>query len=263
MPYCNNNGVNIYYEISGQGPPMVLIHPNAFDHNFWMYQIAHFSTWFRVITPDVRGYGRSDKVETEFSLKDLCDDIMSVLRNENVESAILGGCSMGSGVSILLGLDYPDLFKALIIVGGKSGVSRRFRKRIEGYSKIGLTTYHIKHLKQCVTAGFSDGKLGRYLLQTFTERQPRLSGKAIGQVFRAGNTTDTTPRLHTMRVPTLVVNGEFDQSLQDGQKTASLVPNAVHKILPGVGHTGCIEDPAGFDALVIEFLSSLGLLPDI
>ena len=61
MPYSTSNGVKIYYEVSGEGFPFVMIHANPFDHNLWMYQIAHFSTHFKVIAIDIRGYGRSDK----------------------------------------------------------------------------------------------------------------------------------------------------------------------------------------------------------
>ena len=73
----------------------------------------------------------------------------------------------------------------------------------------------------------------------------------------------TTGRLDEMKVPTLVINGEFDRSLSAGQRTASLIPGAMHKILPGAGHACCIEDPAGFDRLVIDFLQSRGLMPEL
>jgi 3-oxoadipate enol-lactonase len=263
MPYSNKNGVNIFYETSGEGPAMVMVHANPFDHNLWMYQVAHFSTWFKVIAVDIRGYGRSDKVTTEYMLKDMCADVMGVMDVVKVETAVLCGCSVGSGISILLGLDHPDRFDALILVGGNSGVSSRFQKRIEGYTQAGLASYHIQHMRQLVSPEFADSRRGYYLLQTFTERQPRLSGEAIGQVFRAGNSTDTTERLHTIKVPTLVINGEYDHSLPAGMRTASLIPDAIHQILPATGHACCIEDPAGFDALVLEFLDALGLMPKL
>jgi pimeloyl-ACP methyl ester carboxylesterase len=66
-----------------------------------------------------------------------------------------------------------------------------------------------------------------------------------------------------MNVPTLVINGELDHSLPAGKRTASLVPGAVHKVLPGTGHACCLEDPAGFDRLVIEFLRSHKLMPTL
>lgn len=262
MPFSRANGVDIWYEVTGDGPAMVLVHANPFDNNLWIYQTAHFSTWFKVIGVDIRGYGRSTKVTTPYTLKDMCNDVVGVMKDAGVDRAVLCGCSVGSSIAILLGLDHPELFSADILVGGGSGPSARYPARIEGYTK-NLQDYHIKHMRMLVQPDFSGSKLGGYLLNTFIERQPRLNGDAIAQVFRAGNLTDTTERLPTMRVPTLVINGEFDYSLHGGQLTASLVPGAVHKILPGTGHACCLKDPAAFDKLVIDFLNQQGLMPKL
>ena len=261
--YSTANGVKIYYEVSGAGLPFVMIHANPFDHNLWMYQIAHFSTYFRVLAVDIRGYGRSDKPQSPFSLKDMADDVLGVCRDEGVTEAIVGGVSVGSGMALLLGLDHPELCKALILVGGSSGPGGSIDKRIDGYTRIGVEKYHIQHLKELVAPRFPDTTIGRYLLQTFVERDPWLSGESIGQIFRARAGTDMTPRLGTLKVPTLVINGEFDNSLAGGKKTAALIPGAVHRILPRTGHACNIEDPAGFDAFVIEFLAYHGLMPSV
>lgn len=260
MPVSRATGVAIHYEVAGGGPAMVLVHANPFDHCLWLYQIAHFSTWFKVIAIDIRGYGRSDKVTTPYTLKDMCDDVLGVMDKEEVGRAVLMGCSVGSGISLLLGLDHPDRFDAVILVGGNSGVSDRYRKRIEGYTT-DLTAYHLKHMRELVTPSFPKTTLGAYLLNMFVEREPRLKGEAIACVFRAGNGTETTERLPDMRVPTLVINGEHDHSLPAGQKTAALIPGAIHEILPGTGHACCLEDPAGFDKLVIDFLAEHGHMP--
>jgi pimeloyl-ACP methyl ester carboxylesterase len=260
MPLSRRNGVDIWYEVKGDGPALVLVHANPFDHDLWMYQAAHFSTWFRVVGIDIRGYGRSSKVVTPYALRDMCDDVIAVMDDLGIARAICGGCSVGSGIAILLGLDHPDRFDALILVGGNSGSSDRYKARVDGY-RHDLADYHIKHLRDLVRPQFADSRLGRHLLNQFVEREPRLRGEAIAQVFMAGNHTDTTARLPTMRVPTLVINGEYDHSLPGGRRTAGLVPGAVHKVLPDTGHACCIEDPAGFDALVIDFLRLRGLMP--
>jgi pimeloyl-ACP methyl ester carboxylesterase len=252
--------VDIWYELKGAGPALVFIHANPFDHDLWMYQAAHFSTWFRVVGIDIRGYGRSAKVTTGYALADMCEDVIGVMDDLGIARAICGGCSVGSSIAILLGLDYPERFDALILVGGNSGSSDRYQQRIDNYRN-DLAGYHIKHLRDLVHPQFADSRLGRHLLNQFAEREPRLLGEAIAQVFMAGNHTDTTARLPTMEVPTLVINGELDHSLPAGQKTAGLVPGAVHQVLPGTGHACCIEDPAGFDDLVIEFLHARGLMP--
>ena len=262
MPYSRANGVDIWFEVKGDGPPLVLIHANPFDHDLWLYQSAHFSSWFKIVGIDIRGYGRSVKMTTPFSLKDMCDDVVGVMKDLRIPRAITMGCSVGSGIAIGLGLDHPDKFEALILVGGNSGASDRYMRRIEGY-RSNLADYHISHMRELVAPGFADTRLGKHLLSMFVEREPRLSGDAIAQVFSAGNSTDRTPRLPEMKVPTLVINGEFDHSLAAGRRTASLVPGAEHRILPGTGHACCIEDPAGFDALVIDFLRSRGLMPPL
>ncbi len=261
MPYSTTNSLKIYYEVSGEGFPFVMVHANPFDHNLWMYQIAHFSTYFKVIAIDIRGYGRSDKPSTPFTLKDMADDVLGVCRDESVTEAILGGVSVGSGMALLLGLDYPELFKALILVGGSSGPGGAIDERIQGYTKVGIEKYHIQHLKELVAPDFPQTKLGKYLLNTYVERDPWLSGESIAQIFRARAGTDITTRLESMKVPTLVINGEYDNSLNAGQRTASLIPGAMHRILPKTGHACCIEDPAGFDGFVIEFLRANRLLP--
>jgi pimeloyl-ACP methyl ester carboxylesterase len=192
----------------------------------------------------------------------MCHDVIGVMDHLGIERAVGMGCSVGSGTAILLGLDHPDRFSALVLVGGNSGASDRYRKRVEGYRAC-LADYHTKHLRELVSPAFADSRIGRHLLNMFMERQPRLSGDAIAQVFMAGNSTDTTARLPEMKVPTLVINGEFDHSLPAGARTASLIPGAVHKVLPGTGHACCIEDPAGFDALVLAFLRERHLLPEL
>ncbi|HEY4136654.1 MAG TPA: alpha/beta hydrolase [Alphaproteobacteria bacterium] len=262
MPYSRSTGVDIWYESHGDGPAMLLVHANPFDNNLWMYQVAHFSTWYRVISIDIRGYGRSTKVTTPYSLQDMAADVVGVMDQEGIGKAILGGCSVGSSIALDLALDRPERFSALILVGGNSASSDRYQTRIDGYAG-DLPSYHRKHMRILTQPAFQDGKLGHYLLETFAERQPRLSGAAIGQVFRAGNGTDNTARLSGLAVPTLVINGEFDHSMAAGQKTASLIPGATHKTIVGANHACCLEDPAAFDAAVLDFLDARGLLPQI
>jgi pimeloyl-ACP methyl ester carboxylesterase len=190
----------------------------------------------------------------------MAEDVVGVMKDVGVDRAVLCGCSVGSGIAIMLGLEHPELFDAIVLVGGNSGSSSRYQHRIDGYRK-DLGDYHIRHLRELVAPAFADSPLGRHLLNMWVEREPRLTGEAIARVFMAGNRTDNTGRLGTMRVPLLVINGELDHSLPAGRLTASLVPGAVHKVLPGTGHACCLEDPAGFDALMIDFLRSLKLMP--
>lgn len=270
MPYSINGGVKTHYDVSGEGPAMVLLHANPFDNTMFLYQIHHFSALFTVIAPNMRGYGRSDIVTSAFSLSDLADDVYAVCRQEGVADAVVVGVSTGSGIALLMGLDRPDFCRAVVLVGGGSGKGKvtpeelaRPTPRMREYLEKGLDGYHLQHLEDLVAPDFAQSELGGYLLQSFIERGRQFGWKAEGivEVLRARRGTDMTSRLGGMTVPTLVINGEYDNGLPGGTRTAEMIPGAVHKILPGVGHACCIEEPGTFNALVMEFLDDNGLLP--
>jgi len=263
LPYAKNKGVRLFYEVAGAGPAMVLIHANPFDHNLWAYQTARFSNRFRIVAPDLRGYGRSDKVATPFDLDDLADDIVAICAHAGVKRAIVGGISVGSGIALALALGHPGLVEALILVGGASSRPAAYDARIAGYEGPEFPGYRRKHMEECFAPGFAATPHGRYLIEGFLESDSLLDGKAIGQVFRARGGTDLRPRLPLLRLPVLVVNGAYDMSLKAGRETASLIPGAEQVTLNNTGHCCNIEDPAAFDAAVIAFLRKHGLWPDI
>ena len=88
MPYSTRNGLRIHYEVHGDGPPLVLIHANPFDRRLWMFQVARFSAFYRVIAVDLRGYGLSDKPNTPFTLADMKNDVLGVCADEGITRAI-------------------------------------------------------------------------------------------------------------------------------------------------------------------------------
>jgi pimeloyl-[acyl-carrier protein] methyl ester esterase len=261
MATSRANGVDIHYEIAGDGPAMVLVHAIPFDHSLWLYQQARFSTWFRVISVDLRGFGRSAKVTAAYAFEDMARDVLGVMDDEGVDRAVVMGCSIGSKLALLLGGFAPQRFSAIIQVGGNSG-PQDFARRIDGYLNEPFSPYRRAHLRFGNREGFGDTPLGRYLHDMFSERDPWHDPAAIAAVFRALSAGDARPYLSAYKPPTLIINGEFDNARPRGEETARLIPGARHRILAGAGHACMIEDPAGFDALVIDFLRDHGLMPD-
>lgn len=261
MPYSTATGLRIWYEAAGDGPPLVLVHANPFDHRLWTYQTARFSAWFRVISMDLRGYGRSDKPETPFTLADMAADVRGVCRTEGVGAGVFCGCSVGSGIVLLIALDHPEMVRGLVLVGGNSKGSANVRKRVEGFlAATNLEGFLKGYLKELVAPGFLDTPVGRWVLATFTENAQALSGRAIAQIHRARGDCDMSGRLSELRLPTLVINGAHDNSLAAGRTTAAGISGARHVVLPGAGHACCIEDPRAFDAAVLGFLSEHDLM---
>lgn len=271
MPYSTRDGVKTYYEVSGEGPPMVLLHATPYDHSLWLYQIAHFSAWFRVIAVDSRCFGRSDKIETPFQYVEMAKDVEALCAEEGVKDAVLMGGSLGCRLGVYLGHERPDLFKAVVLVGGNVQVSRsgltvsdqRRTERAKRYAEGPLLESYSWQLNEGVYEKFPKTKLGRYLIDLFIERAPWMSGPAVARVFEASPDFELTSRLPHIKIPFLVITGEHDRSIDGAKETARLIPGGVHKTLTGAGHVCTFEEPAGFDALVIDFLKSHGMMPSL
>jgi pimeloyl-ACP methyl ester carboxylesterase len=265
VPVSRANGLDIYYEKAGAGPALVLIHALPFDHNLWLYQVARFSEHFTTIAMDLRGWGRSAKPRSPFALRDMGDDILGILADEGIDKAVVLGCSIGSKIALMLACDHAELVRAAILVGGNSGPQQQFEHRIAAYrahAEAGtLKDYHLSHLRHGVTQAWADSPVGRYLLHGFVERGEALDAESIAQVFGALGTSDLTPKLAAYDRPLLVVNGEFDNARPGGTRTASLIRQAEHVVLPGTGHCCFLEDPGGFDEVVRSFLDRNGLWP--
>jgi len=272
MPISRANGLDIYYQTSGGGPALVLIHALPFDHHLWLYQVARFSSRFRTIAMDLRGFGRSAKPRSPFTLAAMGRDILGVLADEGVTAdatpnAVVLGCSIGSKLALMLACDRPDLFGAAILVGGNSGPQPQLEGRIAGYRSAHaagkLADYHLAHLRYGVTQAFAASPLGQYLIAGFAERGRALDPESIAHVFQALIAADLTAKLPAHKRPTLIVNGEHDNALPGGRRTAALIAHAEHRILPRTGHCCFLEDPAGFEAIVRDFLVRHGLWPAV
>ena len=266
MPVSRANGLDIYYEKVGSGPPLVLIHALPYDHNLWLYQVERFSAHFTTLAMDLRGLGQSAKPRTPFTLQDMGNDILGVMKDEGIDSgAVVLGCSIGSKLALMLACDRPDLFTAAILVGGNSGPQAQFDHRIAAYREHQangtLKEYHLGHLRHGVTKAWADTPTAQYLMQGFVERGKALDAESLAQVFGALTVSDLTPKLPAYKTPTLIVNGEHDNALKGGTLTASLIRHAEHTIIPGAGHCCFLEDPAAFATLVQEFLSRNTLWP--
>lgn len=269
MPFSTNKGVKTFYEVAGEGPPMVMLHGSTWDHTLWLYQMAHFSTWFRCIAPDVRCFGRSDKVTTPFTYQDVVADLISVLEQEDVIGAILLGGSLGSRLSVSLAHAAPDRIAAAVVYGantqaspeGKSDADKRRLERIRRYREGDLGEAYKWQLTRGLTDDFKASSLGQYVVEMMMEKVHWLNGPSIPNLYEAASKNDLQPLLPEIQVPFLVVSGEYDDSLELARDTARRLANAQHRVLKDTGQHCGLENPAGFDALVIEFLSEQGLMP--
>lgn len=128
MTIVQNRGIEIFFEDSGAGPPVVLGHSFLCSGKMWREQVPALAAKFRVINPDLRGHGRSGHVARPFSLYDALSDVIAVLDQLGIERASWCGLSIGGMVALRAALARPDRVAGLILLDTDAGAETAPRK---------------------------------------------------------------------------------------------------------------------------------------
>ena len=251
--------VKLYCRIIGEGRSCVLLHGSFLDGSFWKEQISALSQEFRVIVPDLRGHGLSDKPSEEYTHEVMAQDIRNLLRTLGVRRASLVGHSMGSRIALQFALDYPKIVEKLVLASSSLGpVPNRqkiFPKHVR--EEIGFGTSH-----------FDQRKFNYYeIWYSFAHPSPDQVNKILEKILKTPNYVKTSigenfpkkdlrPRLPQVQAPTLVIIGEKDVmcSIEDTTYLAQHIPKARLEVIPDSGHCVPIEQPNEFNTKVISFL---------
>lgn len=246
------DGTAIYAREWGTGPAIVLIHGWPLDANMWEYQAVPLAEQgFRVITYDRRGFGRSSQPWTGYDYDTMTDDLAMVMDTLKVEDALLVGFSMGGGEAarymsrhggkgvskvafvsavtpyLLKTADNPEGVDQSVFDGIIEGLRKDRAHFLAGFGKMffgaGLLTSPVS--TEVLNWSLSVAMLG--------------SPKATLDCAKAFSETDFRGDLATIKVPTLVIHGDADQTVPfeaSAARTAKLVPGAQLLVYPGAPH---------------------------
>jgi pimeloyl-ACP methyl ester carboxylesterase len=253
----------LYYERMGRtGPVIAFIHPNPMDQSCWIFQMAHFSTWYRCIAIDIPGYGRSPKADPGLTMNDMAEACWEAIDNALPgEKAILVGCSVGSSLAPHMYHLRPDKTAALVLSGTGYNPNKEFTKgRIDNYTANGID-YRWAYTFEDLSASFRTTPLAHFFANLFTERNQHADVETIIHQFKA--LAQPYPEGHHERIacPTIILTGSEDGSHQRAFALQARIPNCELRTLPGAGHACQIEQPWLFDRFMIEFLAKHGLFP--
>ncbi len=248
---------------TGGGYPLVFVHGMAFDHSMWRPQIELFSRERRVIAFDMRGHGKSEVGDGQYTYRRFVGDLVGLLDFLEIEKAILCGLSMGGSICIRACEDYPERVWALIACdttcGPDSEDSRKRREiAIEGIKRDGL-------------GAFADDLLAKvFAPSSFTAikeviagiRQVMVSSSPLGirgALLAQAARTDLCPWLPAISVPTLLVAGAEDviSPPEVMKEMLRLIPSARMAVIPSAGHVPNLENTPEFDAVLSGFLGEL------
>ena len=264
--FAEVNGARLYYEVAGEGHPLVLLHAGVSDHHLWDDQFAIFAERYRVIRYDQRGFGQSAMPPGPFRLY---EDLYGLLRFLGVDRVFLVGVSIGGGAVIDFTLAHPDMAAALIpVAAGLSG-----KKPSDATAQLFAplqAAYEARDLDRILTVemdiwlagpGRALDSIDPALRARFVAMErPNLERELAGE---DGTQESLDPpaagRLGEIRVPTLVIVGDQDvpDVLDTADRLETGIAGARQFILPNVAHMVPMEAPEEFTRLVLHFLAAL------
>jgi len=268
--FAEVNGTHLYYEVAGEGHPLVLNHGGLVDNHLWDDQFDEFAMHFKVVRYDIRGFGDSGMLENGMEPYSMERDLFSLLQFLDIQKTYILGLSMGGALSVDFTLQYPEMVDALITVGaGLSGyeeddpeeLKAKFAE-MEEASKSGDISRSVEISLQIWTDG-------PFRTPEQVDPQVRERVRAMTtRIFERGDDEEVRPqhieppaagRLSEIHVPTLIIVGGEDVEiiLSIANKLERDIAGAKKVVIPGTAHHLNMEKPQEFNRVVIDFLEQV------
>ena len=247
MPHFDSAGIKIHYQDSGSGEAVVLVHgfASTVEHNWggtgW---IAALSEKYRVIAPDVRGHGLSDKPHAPeaYGYASMGADVTRLLDHLGVERALLMGYSMGSSIAIELMLSHPDRFRAIVLGGIAYDDGLEDKADRDAIAKA-YRADDPATIRSPVAKAY----------RRFAESMPN-DLKALAALIDAERSPFDPVKLAAVRMPVLIVVGTNDNAIGDPKPLAKMIPGARLVMIEGRDHMTLPADQR-FKDVVLEFFA--------
>ncbi len=262
--FAEVNGTQIFYRTAGaeHDETIVMIHAGICDSRMWLNQIAHFATRYRVVAPDLRGFGQSPMGEGAFAHH---EDVLGLMDVLGIEKTILLGCSQGGKIALNMALTRPERATTLLLVapaiGGYAyeGPPHPLEEALEAAEAAGdLEQVSEIEVQVWVDAGRAPEELDPAMRHLVWEMnliplrvEPRLWEQEIAL------NPPALERLEAIQHPTLLIIGDLDipSSIERVEILEKRIVGAKKVVMPGTAHLPNMEMPALFNQIVDGFLA--------
>jgi pimeloyl-ACP methyl ester carboxylesterase len=252
MPKIDRDGVKIYYETHGSGPPLILTHGYSSTCEMWRGQIEALSKHHKLVLWDIRGHGQSDYPEDPKAYSEALTvaDIGALLDEVGADSAIVGGLSLGGYMSLAFYRAHPERVRALLIIDTGPGFRKDDAREV--WNKRALDT-----AERFERDGLADLRAGSRERSTMSHRDASgLARAARGMLTQ--HDARVIEVLPDIKVPSLIVVGADDAPfLAAADYMAAKIPGAAKVVIPSAGHAVNIDQPQAFIDAVLPFLDGL------
>jgi len=259
MEHIVVNGVRIACRVGGQGPPLLLLHGLGGSHDDWRRQFDAFVGRYRVIAPDLRGFGDSERHEP-FTIQQYARDAAALLGALGAGRAHVVGLSMGGAVAIELALSDPGRVAGLVLANTAPNFELRgWERRYMAFSRFLLALlFGVGGVARLFARAVFPAPHQERLRRRLMERASHTSRWVYMASLRSLIRWDAEDRLSGIRAPTLVVGGEHDYTdIHEKRRWAARIPGAQVVMLPGSRHRSELDAPDAFNQEVARFLGSL------
>lgn len=264
MPKIKVNDITMYYEIHGEGEPIILISGFTADHLIWNELVTLLKNQYKVIVFDNRGAGQTDIPNTPYTIAEMSHDTAQLCHQLNIKKAHFVGNSMGGFILQQLAYQYPDLVQTAIISNSTTSINHcnfhfyiaaqlEFRK-----SKVPLAAL----IKASSCWAFSckflslPGMLGNLIEMGLNNPYP-FTDTGYENQYAAISQFDSSDWIHKITIPTLVVGGDQDLIFPEPlvKVLVKHIPEAKYYCFKDCGHLPLIEYPQQFAEITREFIS--------
>jgi len=264
MPFFELDGYRLYYEIHGQGFPLVLIRGLGSNMEHWYEQIPAFSRQYQVVAFNNRGIGTSTAPPLPWSIREMAEDVAALIQAVAGGRAHVLGISMGGMIAQELALGWPERVASLVLTATHCGGAHKVPPSAE------TMDLFAKLVNGTTFAEQMEGRKALFSLETLDNRPDVLERYAQvaaayacppevmqGQ-WEAIQEFDSFERLPMISAPTLVLAGADDRLVPQGnaELLAGRIPGAKLALIPQAGHQLVIEQPRATNAAVLDFLAS-------
>ncbi len=252
------NETKLYYEVMGEGHPLVLIHGGGIDRRMWDDHFKVFAEHYKVIRYDLRGSGKSDVPTKRWSH---VEDLHSLLRFLNVDKVYLLGLSRGGQVSADFIFEHPEMVDALILASsnldGPPPAYENPGAREAAREDISLAVDVL--MKNPYTIPHTEYRAARRKMREMIEDNVMVSLFIYRNFNLQRPELPATQRISAISVPTLMIVGGQDHpdALANYDREVALIPGARKVVIPGTNHLAPMEQPEEFNRIVLDFLGKL------
>jgi len=260
MPKEKVNDIEMFYELNGEGEPLLLIHGLGSSTRDWEEQIPAFSQRYQVIAIDLRGHGKTDKPKGPYSMQLFAEDIAELLKKLGIKSTHVLGISLGGGIAFQFAVDYPDLVKSLIIVNAFIEIPMdSFKMKLEAFKRTFIVKLvGMKKMGKVLAPRLFIKPEQEELRKKLIKRWADNDKKAYLSAMRALMGWSVRDKLNKIDFPTLIIGSDEDYVPSSIKREyTKLIPKAKFIEIEDARHAVPIEKPTEFNEIVLNFLSEI------